>query len=119
MMDTVGVAGVDASIAREVAHTCAAIGAQRGNVDLFIAEGGLDLMNDLSRAKAPVVQTEVATALLTFAGVKEAHRSLAKHGSLRSLVALAYSRNDELQSIIAAVFGVLADNQELPLPCSV
>ena len=40
MLDCVGAAGVDASISLEVAHTCAAIGTQRGSVGLFISEGG-------------------------------------------------------------------------------
>merc|ERR1711938_505448 len=48
MSECVAVAGVDASISREVGHTCAAIGAQRANVELFIAEGGLELLNSLA-----------------------------------------------------------------------
>ena len=39
MLDCVGVAGAESSIAREVAHTCAAIGARRENLDLFTQEG--------------------------------------------------------------------------------
>uniref|UniRef100_A0A7S3B0P1 Vacuolar protein 8 n=1 Tax=Haptolina ericina TaxID=156174 RepID=A0A7S3B0P1_9EUKA len=111
MMDSVSAAGVNASISREVAHTCAAIGAQRGCVDLFIAEGGIELLNELARAKSAVVQTEVATALLTFSGVREAHRALFKQGGLRSLVALAHSQSDEIQRIVSSAFGAMADGQ--------
>ena len=43
MLDCVGVAGAESSISREVAHTCAAIGARRDNLDLFTQEGGSPL----------------------------------------------------------------------------
>ena len=39
MLDCVGVAGAESSISREVAHTCAAIGARRDNLELFTQEG--------------------------------------------------------------------------------
>ena len=42
MLDCVGVAGAESSISREVAHTCAAIGARRDNLELFTQEGGFD-----------------------------------------------------------------------------
>ena len=63
------VAGVDASISREVAHTCAAIGAQKSGVPLFLAEGGLELLNNLAKSKNIGVQIETAAALCEFARV--------------------------------------------------
>ena len=58
MAECVSIAGVDASISREVGHTCAAIGGLRANVDLFVAEGGLELLNSLARARLGAVQLE-------------------------------------------------------------
>ena len=108
MLDCVGIAGIDASISREVAHTCAAIGGQRGSVDLFIAEGGLELLNNLCRSRSVGVQAECAAAIVAFTQVREAHVALAKQGSLRALVAMARSRSDELQRQVAAAYGTLA-----------
>jgi hypothetical protein len=108
MLDCVGIAGIDASISREVAHTCAAIGGQTSNVEMFIAEGGLELLNNLARSRSVAVQAECAAALVAFAHVREAHRALAKQGSLRSLVAMARSRSEELQRHVANAFCVLA-----------
>ena len=68
MIDCIGVAGVDASISREVAHTCAAIGAQKSGVPLFLAEGGLELLNNLAKKHVlggGRVDVPLATALLS------------------------------------------------------
>ena len=93
MLDCVGVAGAESSISREVAHTCAAIGARRDNLDLFTQEGGFDLLNSLARSRSAGVQLEAAEALATFARLPEAHAALATHGCLLSLVGLARSRS--------------------------
>eukprot|EP00966_Prymnesium_polylepis_P179210 4148791-Prymnesium_polylepis.2 len=111
MLDCVGVAGVEASISREVAHTCAAIGTLRGSVDLFIAEGGMELLNSLAKSKSSVVQVECAKAFLTFCSIRESHHALAKQGGFASLILLGRSRNEELQRLVATAFGVLADKQ--------
>ena len=109
MSETVAVAGVDASISREVGHTCAAIGAQRSNVELFVAEGGLELLNSLARARSTAVQLECAQAFATFCRSREAHTALAKQGGLAALVHLARSQNPELQTHVATAFYVLAE----------
>ena len=109
MLDCVGVAGAESSISREVAHTCAAIGARRDNLDLFTQEGGFDLLNSLARSRSAGVQLEAAEALATFARLPEAHAALATHGCLLSLVGLARSRSSELQLHAAAAFAALAE----------
>ena len=111
MSECVQVAGVDASISREVGHTCAAIGAQRSNVELFIAEGGLELLNSLARSRSSAVQLECAQAFATFCRAREAHQPLAKQGGLTSLVHLARSPNPELMTHVATAFFVLAEQQ--------
>ena len=111
MIDCIGVAGVDASISREVAHTCAAIGAQKSGVPLFLAEGGLELLNNLAKSKNIGVQIETAAALCEFARVADAHRALHKGGSLAALVGLARSRNAELQRHVAVAFAEMAERR--------
>ena len=111
MIDCIGVAGVDASISREVAHTCAAIGAQKSGVPLFLAEGGLELLNNLAKSKNIGVQIETAAALCEFARVADAHRALHKGGSLAALVGLARSRNPELQRHVAVAFAEMAERR--------
>jgi hypothetical protein len=111
MSECVAAAGVDASISREVGHTCAAVGAQRANVDLFIAEGGLELLNSLARARSSAVQLEAAQALGAFCRAREAHHGLAKQGGFASLVHLARSPAPELQRHVASAFFVLAEQQ--------
>lgn len=111
MIDCIGVAGVDASISREVAHTCAAIGAQKSGVPLFLSEGGLELLNNLAKSKNVGVQIETAAALCEFARVADAHRALHKGGSLAALVGLARSRNAELQRHVAVAFAEMAERR--------
>ena len=111
MIDCLGVAGVDASISREVAHTCAAIGAQKSGVPLFLAEGGLELLNNLAKSKNIGVQIETAAALCEFARVADAHRALHKGGSLAALVGLARSRNPDLQRHVAVAFAEMAERR--------
>ena len=111
MIDCIGVAGVDASISREVAHTCAAIGAQKSGVPLFLSEGGLELLNNLAKSKNIGVQIETAAALCEFARVADAHRALHKGGSLAALVGLARSRNPELQRHVAVAFAEMAERR--------
>jgi len=116
MLDCVGVAGAESSISREVAHTCAAIGARRDNLDLFTQEGGFDLLNTLARSRSAGVQCEAGEALAVFARLPEAHRALATHGCLLSLVGLARSRSGELQLHAAAAFAALADSHAPKTP---
>ena len=111
MADCTSAAGVEASISREVGHTCAAIGSQRGNVELFIAEGGIELLNSLARARSTAVQVECAQALSAFCHWRDAHAALHKHGGLVSLVHLARSHNPDLQRHVANAFCVLAEQQ--------
>ena len=111
MSQCVQVAGPEASISREVGHTCAAIGAQRGNVELFLSEGGLELLNSLAHARSTAVQLEAAQAIATFCRAREAHQALAKQGGLQSLVHLAKSHNAELQIHVATAFYVLSEQQ--------
>ena len=116
MLDCVGVAGAESSISREVAHTCAAIGARRDNLELFQQEGGFDLLNSLARSRSAGVQCEAAEALAAFARLPEAHRALASHGCYFSLVSLARSRNGELQLHATAAFAALADSHAPKTP---
>ena len=111
MAECVAAAGVDASISREVGHTCAAVGAQRGNAELFIAEGGIELLNSLARARSSAVQFECAQAFAAFCRTREAHAALSKKGGYASLVHLARSPNPELQRHVATAFFVLAEQQ--------
>ena len=96
---------------RQVGHTCAAVGAQRSNVDLFIAEGGIELLNSLARARSSAVQLECAQAFAAFCRAREAHGQLHRKGGFASLVHLARSPNPELQRHVATAFFVLTEQQ--------
>ena len=111
MSECVAVAGVDSSISREVGHTCAAIGAQQGSVDLFVAEAGVELLNSLARSRSNAVQIECAQALGAFCRSPDAHHALARQGGLISLVHLARSPHPELQAHVAAAFFTLSEHQ--------
>ena len=116
MAETVALAGVDASISREVGHTIAAIGASgRASSDLFVAEGGLELLNSLARAHASPVRLEAASAFVAFAshGDRDVHHALHKHGGLAALVHLARTagrnHHPELAAKVAHAFALLAE----------
>ena len=111
MLDCVGVAGVEAPISREVAHTCAAIGTERTNLALFVQEGGFELLNSLARSRSAAVQAEAGSALVAFSRQPDAHRAMAAQGCLVSLSALARSCTPELQLHAATAFAALADAQ--------
>lgn len=110
MLDCVRIAGVDASISREVAHTCAAIGAAKRNAELFVEEGGLELLNRLARSHALPVQVEVAAALVAFGAMREEHRELVTQGCVDSLVFMARSQSEELLLNVARAFAALAES---------
>ena len=80
MAECVAVAGADSAIAREVAHTCAAVGAHHSHTELFLsssqphgalhshtelflADGGMELLNTLARSRSAAVQVECALAI--------------------------------------------------------
>ena len=111
MAECVAVAGVDSSIAREVGHTCAAVGAGSSNAELFVGEGGIELLNSLARSRASAVQLECAQALGTFCRNRDVHRALHKQGGLVSLVHLARSQQPELQAHVATAFSTLAEEE--------
>jgi len=111
MSQCVAVAGVDSSIAREVGHTCAAVGAQHANVDLFVAEGGVELLNSLARSHSAVVQVECAQAFGALCRARDTHRAIHKQGGFVSLVHMARSHQPELQSHVATTFSILADEE--------
>ena len=81
------------------------------NVDLFVAEGGIELLNTLARSRSIAVQLECAQALVAFCRSREVHRALHKQGGLVSLVQLARSQQPELQTHVATAFSVLTDEQ--------
>ena len=116
MLDCVGVAGVEAPISREVAHTCAAIGTERTNLALFVQEGGFELLNSLARSRSVAVQAEAGSALAAFSRQPDAHRAMAAQGCLVSLSALARSNTPELQLYAVSAFAALADAQAPKTP---
>ena len=83
---------------------------------LCYQEGGFDLLNTLARSRSAGVQCEAGEALAVFARLPEAHRALATHGCLLSLVGLARSRSGELQLHAAAAFAALADSHAPKTP---
>ena len=119
MRECVRCAGVDASIAREVAITCASIGSQpRANVAVFYKEGGIAMLSDLAGSRHKETLLEAAAALVAFSRVREAHKPMVASGCVTQLVRIASSNDPELRRLVGAAFSLLAEHRA-PRTCLV
>ena len=84
---------------------------QPANVALFVAEGGIELLNTLARSRSATVQTESAQAFGAFCRAPEAHAALARQGGLASLVILSRGGHAELQSHVVHAWHALTETK--------